>query len=94
VRRRGASESLINAFVEQDAHLGAREQEAFGLFERGEGRFPRNGRKTFQKFFERFSTLYVVEQSLDGHPGAAEDGSSAEDVWILSNDFHEGIVSS
>ena len=39
-------ESLIDAFVEQDAHLGASEQQVFGLFERGEGRFTRNGRKT------------------------------------------------
>ena len=39
-------ESLINAFVEQDAHLGASEQEVFGLFERGEGHFTRDGRKT------------------------------------------------
>jgi hypothetical protein len=38
---------LIETFVEQNAHLGARKQEMLGLFERREGRFARDGREAF-----------------------------------------------
>ena len=63
----------------------------FGLFEGGEGRFARDGGKTLYKFFKGFSARNVVEQSLDGHSGAAEHRSSAEDVRIFDDDVHERI---
>jgi hypothetical protein len=46
VRRQGVPESLIDVFVEEDAHLRTREQEVFSFFECGEGRFARDGRKS------------------------------------------------
>jgi len=35
VRRQRIPESFIDAFVQQDAHLGACKQQVFGLFESG-----------------------------------------------------------
>jgi hypothetical protein len=92
VGRQRIPESLINTFVEQNAHLGTCKQKMLRLLECGEGRFARDGRKAPQKFFEAISTLDVVEKRLDGHAGSAEHGRAAEDVRIFDDDVHERIV--
>jgi hypothetical protein len=86
-------ESLIDTFVEQNAHLRTCEQEVFCFFESGDGRFPRDGRKSFQEVFECLSAFQVVEERLDGHAGSAKHRSSAENVRVFDDDSHEGIVS-
>jgi hypothetical protein len=50
-------ESLIDTFVDQNAHLGTGEQTALRFFERGDGRFARDGRKALQEIFECFATF-------------------------------------
>ena len=55
------SESLIDTFVDQNAHLGAGEQKALRFFERGDGRFARDGGKALQEVFECFAALQIVE---------------------------------
>jgi hypothetical protein len=60
-------ETLIDAFVDQNAHYGTCKQEVFRFFERGNGRFSRDSRKSLEKVFQRFSAFQVVEQRLDRH---------------------------
>jgi hypothetical protein len=93
VTRQRVSETLVDTLVDQDEHLGVREQKLFCFFQSGDGRFARNGGKTFQKVFKRFSALEVVEERLDGDARPAEDGSSAKNVRIFDYDSHDGIVS-
>jgi len=45
----GVAETLIDAFVNENAHLGTREQQVFRFFEGGEGRFARDGGEALQK---------------------------------------------
>lgn len=87
------SETLVDTLVDQDEHLGTREQKVFCFFESGDGRFARDSGKSFQKVFERFSALEVVEERLDGNSRPAKDGSSAKNIRIFGDDSHEGIVS-
>ena len=93
VAGQGVPESLINTLVDQNAHLGTCEQEVFCFFESGDGGFPRDGGKSFQKVFECFSAFQVVEEGLDGHAGSAKHRSSAKNVRVFDNDSHERIVS-
>jgi DNA-binding transcriptional regulator/RsmH inhibitor MraZ len=45
--------------------LGTREQKVFCFLESGDSEIARDGRKSFQKVFERFSAFEVTEKSLD-----------------------------
>ena len=92
VARQKVPESLIDTFVDQNAHLRTCKQEVFCLFESGDGRFTRNGRKSLQKVFECFSAFQVVDHRLDGHAGSAKHRSSAKDIGVF-DDAHERIVS-
>jgi len=85
-------ESLIDTFVDQNAHLGTGEQTALRFFERGDGRFARDRGKTLQEIFECFAAFQVVEQSLDRHSRPAKDRSSSEDIRILDDHIHDEIV--
>jgi len=92
VSRQRVPEPLVDAFVEQNAHLGTREQELLRFFEGGDGEFAGDGGKSFQKLFEGFAAFEVVEERLDGDTGSAEDGSSAEDFGVFGDDAHGRIV--
>jgi hypothetical protein len=85
-------ESLIDAFVDKNANLWTREQKVLSFFERSDGGFTRDGRKSLQKIFERFSSFQVVKQSLHRHSRSAEHRSSAENSRIFDDDFHRTIV--
>lgn len=87
------SESLIDTFVNQNAHLGTCEQEVFCFFESSDGGFARDSRKPLEKVFECFSALEIVEESLDGNPRSAKHWSSAKNFGIFNDDSHEAIVS-
>lgn len=54
-------ESLIDTFVDQNAHLRAGEQKALRFFEGGDRQFACDSGKTFQELFERFAAFEVVE---------------------------------
>jgi len=86
------AESLIDTFVDQNAHLGTCEQKVFCFFERSDGRFTRDRRKSLQKVFECFSAFQVVEQRLDRHSRSAKYRSSAKNIPIFDDDFHRMIV--
>jgi hypothetical protein len=64
----------------------------FGFFESGEGGLAGDGGEAIEKVLECFSAFEVVEESLQGHTGTAEDGGSAEDVRVSDDDVHSGIV--
>ena len=55
------AEALIDALVDQDAHLGTSEQELLCFFEGGDRCFARSGWESFQKVFERLSTFQIVK---------------------------------
>jgi hypothetical protein len=84
--------SLIDTFVDQNAHLWTCKQKVFCFFERSDCRFTRDGRKSLQKVFECFSAFQVVEQRLDRHSRSAKHGSSAKNIPIFDDDFHRMIV--
>src|SRR5260370_4583903 len=86
-------ESLIHTFVDQNAHLGTREQEVFCFFECSDRRFTRDGGKSLQRVFESFSVLQVVEEGLDGHAGSAKHGSTAKNIAAFDDDSHGMNVS-
>jgi hypothetical protein len=77
---------------QQSAHLGTCEQKVLCFFERSDGRITRDGGKTLQKVFERFSPFQVVEQGLDRHSRSAKHRSSAKNIPIFDYDFHRMIV--
>src|SRR5216684_7768176 len=79
-------ESLIDALVDQNAHLRACEQEVFCFFKGSNGHFTRDGGESLQKVFECFSAFEVVEERLDGHARSAKHRSSAENVRIFDGD--------
>jgi hypothetical protein len=87
------AESLIDTLVDQNAHLGASEQEVFCFFESGDGHFTRDGGKSLQKVFECFSAFQAVEERLERHTGSAKYRSSAENIRAFDDDSHERIVS-
>jgi len=60
----------------------------FCFFERGDGRFTGDGGKSFQKVFECFSALQVVEERLDRDAGSAKHRSSAKNIGIFDDDTH------
>ena len=91
--RQGIAESLIDALIDQNAHLGTCKQELFCFFESSEGRITRHGRKPLEKIFQRFSAFQIGEKSLDGHPRSAKHRCSAENFGISNYDPHEAIVS-
>ena len=86
-------ESLVDTLVYKNAHLRTREQEVFCFFEGSDGQLTRDGGKSLQKVFERFSALQVVEESLDRHSRSAKHRSSAKDIGILDDGSHVSIVS-
>jgi len=88
-----AAESLIDTFVDQNAHLGAREQEMFCFFKSSDGGLTRDGGKSLQEVIECFSALQVVEERLDGHSRSAKHRSSAKNTRVIGDDFHERMVS-
>jgi len=86
------AEPLIDALVEQNAHLRAGEQKVLGFYECGERRFARDGGKTLQKVFECFATLQVVEQSLDRYSGSTKNRGACKDIRILDDYAHTRIL--
>jgi hypothetical protein len=90
--RQRVPESLIDTFVDQNAHLWTREQEVFCFFERSNGRFTRDGRKSLQKVFERLSAFKVVEQRLDRHSRSAKHRSSTKNIPVFNDDFDPMIL--
>src|SRR5216683_740348 len=85
--------SLIDTLVDQNAHLGAREQKVFCFFESSDGHLTRDGRKPLQKVFECLSALQIVEQRLDRHARTAKHRSSTKDIRVRDNDSHGMILS-
>ena len=85
-------ESLIDTFVDQNAHLGTREQKLFCFLESSDGRLTRDSRESLQKIFEGFSTFQVVEKRLDGHSGSAKHRGSAKNLPVFDDDFHRLII--
>jgi hypothetical protein len=81
-------ESLIDPFVDQNAHLVTCKQKMLCFFQCSDGRITRDGRKALQKVFECFSPFQVVEQGLDRHSRAAKHRSSAKNGPIFYYDFH------
>src|SRR6266481_5316480 len=86
-------ESLIDALVDQNAHLRACEQEVFCFFKGSNGRFTRDGGESLQKVFECFSALEVVEQRLNRHSGSVKHRTSPKNVRVFDDDSYEVIVS-
>jgi len=89
---KSVAETLVDAFVNENAHLRMREQQVLRFFEGGEGGFPRDGGKPLQKCFECFSAFEVVEERLDRHSRSAKHGSSAENLRVFYDDFHRRMV--
>lgn len=92
VAGKGVAETLVDAFVDKNAHLGTREQQVFRFFEGGQSRFAGDGGEPLQKCFECFSAFEVVEERLDRHSGAPEHGGSAENLRVFYDDLHGRIV--
>lgn len=92
VPRQMLPQSFIDAFVDQNAHLGAGEQKVFRFFKGGQRRLARDGGEALQKIFNGFATFQVIEESLDRHSCSAEDWSSPEDIFVLDDDVHDWIV--
>jgi hypothetical protein len=88
-----AATHTTRASGDQNGHLGTCEQEVFCLFESGDGRFTRDGRKSLEKVFESLSALQIVEEGLEGHARSAKHRSSAKNIRTLDDDSHERIVS-
>ena len=86
------SESLIDTFIDQNAHLGTGKQKLLSFFERGDCQFARDGRKSFQKIFQRFPALQVVEKRLRRHPRSTEHRRSAKNFRVFDNNPHKRIV--
>jgi hypothetical protein len=79
-------------FIDEDAHLGACEEQFFRFFKRGNGSFARNRGKPLQKVFQGLSAFQIVEQRLDGHARPAKHRSPAENVGISDYDTHGDIL--
>ncbi len=92
VSRQSVAKSLIHAFIDEDAHLGACEEQFFRFFKGGNGSFARNRGKTLQEVFQGLSALQVVEQRLDGHARPAKHRRPAENVGVSDNDTHKDIL--
>jgi hypothetical protein len=92
VSRQSVPKSLIHAFIDEDAHLGACEQQFFRFFKGGNGSFARNRGKPFQKVFQRLSAFQLVEQRLDGHSRPAKHRGPAENVRVSDDDTHGDIL--
>src|SRR5438552_16476766 len=50
-----------------------------------DGLFASNGRKLLDKFVQRVAALGVVEERLNGNPGANEHGRSAQNLRVAVN---------
>ena len=85
-------ESLIDTFIDQNAHLGTSEQKLLSLFERCDRQFTRDGRESFQKIFQRFPALQVVEKRLRRHPRSTKHRRSAKNFRVFDNNPHQPIV--
>jgi hypothetical protein len=70
-------ESLVDTFINQNAHLGACEEKLFRFFECSDCEFTRDCGKSIQKVFECFSAFEVIEKRLEGYARSAKNGGSA-----------------
>ncbi len=77
------AESLVDTFVDQDAHLGAREQQVFCFFESSDSGLTRHGGKPLEKLFECLSAFQIVEESLDWDARSTKHRSSAKNIRVL-----------
>jgi hypothetical protein len=92
VVRKGVPESLVDAFIDQNAHLGTREQKLLSFFERGDRQLTRDGRKSLQKIFQCFPALQAVEKRLHRHSRSTKPRSSAKNFRVFDNNSHQRIV--
>jgi hypothetical protein len=84
-------------------NLTGRSDELFlGCFKKGHHLFPLHRGKPFEKIVNRIAALQIIDQSLDGNPGAGEAWSAAHDPSVNRDDlpFHRsnfgesGLISS
>ena len=87
------AESLVDAFVDQDVHLGTREKQVFCFFESSDSGFTRHGGKSLQKVFECLSVFQIVEEGLDWHTRSTKDRTSAKNIRVFDDNSHGKIVS-
>ena len=64
---------------------GRRRHPLLGLFQERDSLFAGHGREVVQEFIKCFSTLDVINKSLNGHACACETGRSSHKVWIGDN---------
>src|SRR5215472_16455309 len=69
--------------------LGTREQKMFCFLKSSDGGFARDGGKPFQKLFESFTALQIVEQRLDGHARSTKHRCSAKNIGVFDDNSHE-----
>jgi len=75
--RQKVAKSLIDTFIDQNAHLRTCEQKLFRFFKRRNGQVTRDGGEPFQKVLECFPALQIVKQGLYGHSRPAKHRSPA-----------------
>jgi hypothetical protein len=91
--RQSVAESLIDTFVNQDAHfLLARKKKFFRLFQGGEGGCARNGGKSGQKHFEGLSAFEIVEKRLHRYAGPTKYGRATKNLRVFDDNAHEEIL--
>ena len=79
----GTSQPLINAFVDENAHLGpCGGQEFSGLLQGSDRHFAGDCGKTLEKFFQRFAAFQIVEQSPDRNTSSSKYRRTVENFRV------------
>jgi hypothetical protein len=93
VRRVGVGAIPKLPLFEEAARIYGRASKSFFcFFERSDGRFARDSRKSLQKVFERFSAFQAVEPHSDRDSHSSKHRSSSKNIPIFDDDFHRKIL--
>jgi hypothetical protein len=85
----------IEIFIQQDSHSSRLQQFLPQFVEDGDHLLAPHAWKSFQKVSDRISALQVIEQALDRHARARENGCAPENLRIRLYDawkLHTGTV--
>jgi hypothetical protein len=79
---KGVTQSFIDTFIDENSHLGPREQSMLGLFQNLQRQFARNGRESGKEFFQGVPAFDVIEQCLNRNSRAPKHGHACQNLGI------------
>ena len=79
------AQSLIDTFIQEEAHLEAGEQRFFRFFQSLQGHLPANRRKALKKTLQAVPRFEILEQCTNQNPCSSKRGFAGHDAGIAND---------